>query len=976
MADEIFEVIFKMDGDSKALVSMLNDVNSKYVQTSNVINEQQKKLDELIAREKLLLAARAKSTNPSQVVKYNEAIELNKKSITETTAEVNKLATANNNADKSAQKFGKDVAGAMDAAKVIGMKNEVKNLEKQLQDSGKAGEDAGKKTSNAFLDLRAQLKAAKGDLADAFGTGNQDAINEASKKVGEIKDRINDLNDTTNAFASGSQFQKIGNLFRDVAANIVNLDFGRAEEQSAALLKTTKALTLKEGIQGVKQLGSTFANIGKALLVNPIFLIAGVIALIIAKFDALRGAGGLIGAIFNGIAKAIDILITSGKDLLDFLGIIDSTKKSLEELIDEQELLIKQTEQFYDSAIAKRKAFNQATIGLEQQRTKEVQKSLLKEVEDTKASLLEKDASYEDFYESYKKLIDIGIRASQLETSQTVRNIEIQIAAQNKLRDLRKATQDEANKGAEFQIKFGLQPDSEKQIKAAFDLQKKELESARNEELRQAAIDFSDYDGGLRAKVEINKKYLQIQSNLANEQSKAILDAEKKTALDRLNISKDYFDKENAISESNGTLTEIETVEAKEQILIDYYIARKAIIEKAIAAEKKLGLDSSLNQTDLKQQLEAQKEQFEALEKQKRTLNESAFSEEERHQLEMFDINKIYQRKISEILESQDSDRLKKQIDFEKQRLDNLLKYNKEESQVVIAQKNKLDELRTQEQEQQKEDNRQLLLAVADGVQQVTDALFAGINQLYTARLSAVDAAVEKQQKAVDDVKDIAEKGNAALLDEEKKRLDKLNDEKEKYVKRQQALAIIELIANSAIAVSKAAAQGGVAAAFTITATLIALAAGLAEAKALAGQAAYYEGGEFGGEGYTGDGNPRGESMNVGKKPYTYHNKEYIFNHKTTSKYIDIFREVHNGNIDLNSWKSKVEAYESLKNMPMGISVNEQGNEIFLLNSKLEKVISAIEGQQSNVNIDGDGFTVYLKNIQTRNDFIKNKLAK
>lgn len=43
----------------------------------------------------------------------------------------------------------------------------------------------------------------------------------------------------------------------------------------------------------------------------------------------------------------------------------------------------------------------------------------------------------------------------------------------------------------------------------------------------------------------------------------------------------------------------------------------------------------------------------------------------------------------------------------------------------------------------------------------------------------------------------------------------------------------------------------------------------------------FYEGGEYGG--YTGDGDPRKESKAVGKKPYVYHNKEYIVDHKTYS---------------------------------------------------------------------------------------------
>lgn len=976
MADEVFKIILQMEGDSKSLVAELEKVNAKYVESQNLINAQQKQLQELMVREKQLIEARAKANNPTQALKLSKALEENKNKIAETTAEINKLTAAENSADRSAQKLGKDIANALSTAKVIGMKNEVKNLEKELGKSSKTGKEGTEKITNAFTELRKQLKDAKGELAEAVGSGNQAAIDAASKKVGDLKDKINDLNETTNAFASGSTLQKIGNLFKDVAANILNLDFERAQEQSEALVKTTKELTFKEGVQGVKQLGSTFVNVGKALLANPIFLIVALIGAIISKFDALRNVGGLIGAVFNGIAKVINVVITAGKDLLDFLGIIDSTKKSLEELIDQQELLIKQTEEYFNQSIARRKALNQATIQLEQARTKAVQESLLKEIKDTKASMIEKAASYEEFYESYKKLIELGIRASQLETAQTVRNIEIQVAAQNKLRELRRQTQTEINKGTEFRIKFGLEPDSQKQVRATFALQRKEAEAARLEEIRQAKIDFVDYDGGLKAKAEINRKYAQIQKNITNEMNKALVDAEKKTSLERLEINRDFFEKEINIYESSGKDTEMEVVEARERILIDYYNRRKVILEKAIAQEKKLGLDSTENRKELDAQFQNQREQFEALEKQKRVLREAAFSEEERHQLALFDLNKIYQKKISEILESQDSDRLRKEIEFQKKRLEILLQYNKEESQVIINQKNLIKELEIQEREQTLEDNRQVLLAVLDGIQQATDALFSGISQLYSARLATIDRALERQEKATSDAKEIAEKGNTELLEAEQKRLDELNAQREKFVRRQQAFAVLELIANSTIAITKAAAQGGIAAPFTITATLLALAAGIAQARSISSQAGFYDGGEYNGQGYTGDGNPRSESKGVGKKPYVYHNKEFIFNHKTTSKYIDVFREVHKGNIDLNSWKQKVEAYESIKNMPIGMSVNEQGTEILVLNEKLDQVITAIQGQHSSINIDGDGFGLYLKNIQMRNDYVRNKLAK
>src|SRR5690606_36632030 len=95
------------------------------------------------------------------------------------------------------------------------------------------------------------------------------------------------------------------------------------------------------------------------------------------------------------------------------------------------------------------------------------------------------------------------------------------------------------------------------------------------------------------------------------------------------------------------------------------------------------------------------------------------------------------------------------------------------------------------------------------------------------------------------------------------------------------------------------------------------LISGLAQAKSLAAQAALYEGG------YTGDGNPRDESLALGKKPYTYHKGEFVFNHEKTGKYRDIFEGIHKGNIDLSDWKRKVDAFEYGKAIPIVVDNSE-----------------------------------------------------
>ncbi len=255
-------------------------------------------------------------------------------------------------------------------------------------------------------------------------------------------------------------------------------------------------------------------------------------------------------------------------------------------------------------------------------------------------------------------------------------------------------------------------------------------------------------------------------------------------------------------------------------------------------------------------------------------------------------------------------------------------------------------------------------------------ALIDATQQMLAIKIRETDVLIENQERRVQAAKDIADRGNAELLELEQKRLDDLNKQREKYVRQQQGLAAIELVANTAIAVSKAAAQGGVAAGVTIAAALIALIAGLASARSIASQAAYYEGG------YTGDGNPRDESMAVGKRPYTYHKAEFVMDHKKTRQFRDIFEDIHGGKINLKEWKHKVQMFDSMGGMAFNTSnpytMNPQINNIIELKSlegKLDNLNQSFRSLRLGLNVDEDGFTTFVSKRIERNNFIKN-LAK
>lgn len=256
---------------------------------------------------------------------------------------------------------------------------------------------------------------------------------------------------------------------------------------------------------------------------------------------------------------------------------------------------------------------------------------------------------------------------------------------------------------------------------------------------------------------------------------------------------------------------------------------------------------------------------------------------------------------------------------------------------------------------------------------QLQQAIINALQKLIAMKIAETDSYISQQEKRVAATKEIADRGNAQVLELEQKRLDDLNKQKEKYVRQQQSLAAVEIVANTAIAVAKAAAEGGPAAGATIAAALIALVAGLASARSIASQAAFYEGG------YTGDGNPREESGAVGKRPYIYHKAEFVMDHKKTRQFRDIFEDIHGGKVDLKEWKQKVHLFDSLGGMQMFMNkapyqASPQVNNIIQLKSlegKFDDLNNTFKSLRLGLNIDENGFTTFMQKHISRDNHIK-----
>ena len=132
------------------------------------------------------------------------------------------------------------------------------------------------------------------------------------------------------------------------------------------------------------------------------------------------------------------------------------------------------------------------------------------------------------------------------------------------------------------------------------------------------------------------------------------------------------------------------------------------------------------------------------------------------------------------------------------------------------------------------------VLNIADGLSQLGGEVANFLTAQVQNQIGLLDSAIAKQKSALDALVNNTETANAAQVQAERDRLDKLTQEREKATKKEQTIAKAQVALNAAVAIARAAAEGGgFASAITIAETLASLALGLSLANQQAEQAFY-----------------------------------------------------------------------------------------------------------------------------------------
>ena len=153
------------------------------------------------------------------------------------------------------------------ATEKIGIEVEVKGAEKSI---------------SSFKDLKTAIKAARDEqiaMSEKFGSTSVEAVN-ASKKIAELKDKVDDLNDSSKSL-KGTGFEMLKQGFGQVREGLMNLDFDKVKTgltaMSTGFVSMGKAaMTSLQGIKG-------------AIAATGIGLLVIALGVIYAYWDDIKG---------------------------------------------------------------------------------------------------------------------------------------------------------------------------------------------------------------------------------------------------------------------------------------------------------------------------------------------------------------------------------------------------------------------------------------------------------------------------------------------------------------------------------------------------------------------------------------------------------------------------------------------------------------------------------------------------------------
>jgi len=401
---------------------------------------------------------------------------------------------------------------------------------------------------NGISQIRAELKALKGELANATDPKQMAAL---AEQAGELSDKLKDANERAAIFASGSRFEQTSNAFGLMKSQLMDMDFEGASESAKLFAGNLGKIDSKTISSSLKGLGSTLATVGGAflklgaqILINPIFLIAAAVAAIVAGLYMLADRLGFVTKFIDFLTQAFKPLIDMVKWFLDLMGLtsfaadeaLAKTTKALEEEKEKRQEVLG----VMDQKIALLDAEGKSTLALRIERNKYLQEEInnnLKLLEVMDNNFLNQTSLYKETVKENKAKAQ-EIKVEEVKLNQEVINEGQKAADAQKqfLADRLAATR------LVQDVTLGLMQDGiEKELKAnEYKYQRLREDLAKNEKLNKderAKLNALYTQEAEQTANAINKKYVDAEAKKQAELNKVIKDAQ----LLRAQEEEDFF---------------------------------------------------------------------------------------------------------------------------------------------------------------------------------------------------------------------------------------------------------------------------------------------------------------------------------------------------------------------------------------------------------------------------------------------------
>lgn len=227
--------------------------------------------------------------------------------------------------------------------------------------------------------MRTQMRKLREELARLpEGTAE---FNKVQRELGALNDKMGDLNKSVNTLA-GDPLERLNNSFGMIGSSILSLDFGAAQTGLQGVTSAIKDFKFGDLSNAAKGFGKTMLDLGKALMTNPIFLIGGIIALIVANFEELTKAGGFVGKMFGFLKDTIDSVTQGLVDFMDWIGLTDS---KAEERAENEKKRAEQAKKDQEAALKKQKEIDAEKERLAKEAAKKEAERIQKIKDDQKA---------------------------------------------------------------------------------------------------------------------------------------------------------------------------------------------------------------------------------------------------------------------------------------------------------------------------------------------------------------------------------------------------------------------------------------------------------------------------------------------------------------------------------------------------------------------------------------------------------------